>query len=106
MDLVTTFVTVTALVVHGLTLRRPEADKGWRDQAEGLRERMQRNVFPALNTNRAKLTQMSKTKGFIEDPLPSIRRRDVFSEARLCGGDIVETGSEESRDENPAGGVD
>jgi hypothetical protein len=40
MALVVTFVTVTAIVILGVMLRRPESDKGWRDQAEGLRERM------------------------------------------------------------------
>jgi hypothetical protein len=46
MALVVTFVTVTALVILGVILRRPESDMGWRDQAEGLRDRMEQKVFP------------------------------------------------------------
>ena len=46
MALVVTFVTVTALVILGVMLRRPESVMGWRDQAEGLRERMEQKVFP------------------------------------------------------------
>jgi hypothetical protein len=33
-------VTVPALVMLGFMLWRRESDKGWRDQAEGLRERL------------------------------------------------------------------
>ena len=46
MALVVTFVTVTALVILGVMLRRPESVMGWRDQAEGLRDRMEQKVFP------------------------------------------------------------
>jgi hypothetical protein len=46
MALVVTFVTITALIILGVMLRRPESDKGWRDQAVGLRERMEQKIFP------------------------------------------------------------
>jgi hypothetical protein len=46
MALVVPFVTISALVTLGAMLRRPESDKGWRDQAEGLRERMEQEGFP------------------------------------------------------------
>lgn len=45
MDLVV-IVAVSALVVFAGMLRRPEPDKGWRDQAEGLRERLEREGLP------------------------------------------------------------
>ena len=38
--------TITALVVVGFVLWRREGDKGWRDQAEGLRERWQHERLP------------------------------------------------------------
>ena len=40
------FVTISALVLLGFTLRRLEGDKGWRDQAEGLRERLGHEGLP------------------------------------------------------------
>jgi hypothetical protein len=46
MALVVTFVTITALVSLGVMLRRPGPDKGWRDQAEGLRKRMEHEGYP------------------------------------------------------------
>ncbi len=39
-------ITLAALVILGFVLWRPEADKGWRDQAEGLRQRMERDGLP------------------------------------------------------------
>jgi hypothetical protein len=48
MALVVTFITITALVTLDAVLRRPEADKGWRDQAEGLRERMEQESLPRV----------------------------------------------------------
>jgi hypothetical protein len=41
MALVITVVTVAAFVILGVLLRRPENDKAWRDQAEGLRQRLE-----------------------------------------------------------------
>ena len=46
MALVITVVTIAALVTLGIMIRRPESDKGWRDQAEGLRERVSAREFP------------------------------------------------------------
>jgi hypothetical protein len=46
MALFLTFVTLTALVILGAMLWRPERDKGWRDQTEGLRERMEHEGIP------------------------------------------------------------
>jgi hypothetical protein len=37
---------VPALVMLSITLWRLEGDKGWRDQAEGLRERLARESLP------------------------------------------------------------
>jgi hypothetical protein len=34
---------ITALVMLWLILSRPEAEKDWRDQAEGLRQRLERD---------------------------------------------------------------
>jgi hypothetical protein len=48
MALVVTLVTITALVILGVMLRRPEGDKAWRDQAEGLRERMEHEGLPRV----------------------------------------------------------
>jgi hypothetical protein len=38
--------TIPALVILGVVLWRLEGDKGWRDQAEGLRERLEREELP------------------------------------------------------------
>jgi hypothetical protein len=46
MALVITVVTIAALVILGVMIRRPESDKGWHDQAEGLRERLERKGYP------------------------------------------------------------
>jgi hypothetical protein len=46
MALVVTVVTIAALVILGLMIRRPESDKGWHDQAEGLRERLEHEGLP------------------------------------------------------------
>ena len=48
MALVIAVITITALVTLGAVLRRPEADKGWRDQAEGLRKRMEHESLPRV----------------------------------------------------------
>jgi hypothetical protein len=41
-------VTIPALVMLGVMLWRPDGDKGWRDQAEGLRERLEREGLPRI----------------------------------------------------------
>jgi hypothetical protein len=46
MGWIATIVTISALVMLGFKLWRLEGDKGWRDQAEGLRERLERQGFP------------------------------------------------------------
>jgi hypothetical protein len=46
MGWITALVTISALVMLGAMLRRLEGDKGWRDQAEGLRERLERQGLP------------------------------------------------------------
>ena len=43
---VTAIVAITALAMLGFILRRADAEKGWRDQAEGLRERWERDELP------------------------------------------------------------
>ena len=39
-------VMITALAMLGFILWHGEAEKGWRDQAEGLRERWERDELP------------------------------------------------------------
>ena len=46
MGWIAALVTISAVAMLGVTLRRLEGDKGWRDQAEGLRERLGREGFP------------------------------------------------------------
>ena len=46
MGWVVALVTISALVILGFTLWRLEGDKGWRDQAEGLRERLEHEGLP------------------------------------------------------------
>ena len=46
MGWVVALVTIPTLVMLGLMLSRVDGDKGWRDQAEGLRERLEREGFP------------------------------------------------------------
>jgi hypothetical protein len=46
MGWIVALVTIGALVMLGFILRLPEAEKGWRDQAEGLRERLERDGLP------------------------------------------------------------
>ena len=46
MGWIAALVMIPALVMLGAILWRPEGDKGWRDQAEGLRERLQRQGVP------------------------------------------------------------
>jgi hypothetical protein len=42
-------VTIPAVVMLGVMLwRLVEGDKGWRDQAEGLRERLEREGLPRI----------------------------------------------------------
>ena len=50
MGWIVALVTIPALVMLGIMLWRPEGDKGWRDQAEGLRERLEREGFRASDT--------------------------------------------------------
>jgi hypothetical protein len=45
MALLVTVVTI-AFVILGLMIRRPGNDKGWHDQAEGLRQRLEHDGFP------------------------------------------------------------
>ena len=42
MGWIVALVTIPALVMLGIMLWREESDQGWRDQAEGLRERQER----------------------------------------------------------------
>jgi hypothetical protein len=46
MGWIVALVTIPALVVLCFVLWRLEGDKGWRDQAEGLRERLERQGLP------------------------------------------------------------
>jgi hypothetical protein len=46
MGWIVALVTIPALVMLGIMLCRREGDKGWRDQAEGLRERLEREGLP------------------------------------------------------------
>jgi hypothetical protein len=46
MDWVVALTTIPALFMLGLTLWRLQGDKGWRDQAEGLRERLEHDGLP------------------------------------------------------------
>jgi hypothetical protein len=46
MGWVITLVTIPALVMLGFSLWRLEGDKGWRDEAEGLRERLEHERLP------------------------------------------------------------
>jgi hypothetical protein len=43
-------VTITALVMLGFILSRPEAEKDWRGGAEGLRRRLERDGVPRADT--------------------------------------------------------
>ena len=46
MGWIVALLTIPALVMLGLTLWCLEGDKGWRDQAEGLRERLEHEGLP------------------------------------------------------------
>jgi hypothetical protein len=46
MGWVVALVAVTALVMLGFILSRPEVENDWRDQAEGLRQRLARDGVP------------------------------------------------------------
>jgi len=46
MGWIVALVTISALVMLGVTLRRMEGDQGWRDQCEGLRERLDHQGAP------------------------------------------------------------
>ena len=46
MGWIVALVTIPAIVMLGVMLWRLEGDKGWRDQAEGLRERLEREGLP------------------------------------------------------------
>ena len=46
MGWIVALVTIPALVMLGIMLRRLEGDRGWRDQAEGLRERSEHEGLP------------------------------------------------------------
>jgi hypothetical protein len=46
MGWVVALVTISALAMLGFMIWRLEGDKGWRDQAAGLRERLEREGLP------------------------------------------------------------
>jgi hypothetical protein len=46
MGWIAAIVTIPALAMLGFMLRRLEGDRGWRDQAEGLRERLEHEELP------------------------------------------------------------
>ena len=46
MGWVVALVAITALVMLGFILSRPEVEKDWRDQAQGLRQRLERDGVP------------------------------------------------------------
>ena len=46
MGLIVILTAATALAVLGFILSRPEAEKDWRAQAEGLRQRLEPNDVP------------------------------------------------------------
>jgi hypothetical protein len=46
MGLIVALVTIPALAMLCFMLWRQEGDNGWRDQAEGLRERQERRGLP------------------------------------------------------------
>jgi len=48
MGWIAALVTIPAVAMLGITLLRLEGDKGWRDQAEGLRERLEHEGSPRL----------------------------------------------------------
>jgi hypothetical protein len=50
MGWIVALVTISALVMLGIMLWRREGDNGWRDQAEGLRERLEHDGLLALDT--------------------------------------------------------
>jgi hypothetical protein len=49
MGWIAALVTIPAVAMLGITLLRLEGDKGWRDQAEGLRERLEHEGSPRLS---------------------------------------------------------
>jgi hypothetical protein len=54
MGWVVALVAITALVMLGFILARPEAAKDWRDQAEGLRQRLERDGVPRASYQEAR----------------------------------------------------
>ena len=46
MGWIAALVTIPAIAMLGVTFWRMEGDKGWRDQAEGLRERLEQEGLP------------------------------------------------------------
>ena len=46
MGWIAALVTIPALVMLAVILWRLDGDRGWRDQAEGLRERLEREGLP------------------------------------------------------------
>ena len=46
MGRIAALVTIPALIMLGAMFWHPEGDKAWRDQAEALRERLQRQGVP------------------------------------------------------------
>jgi hypothetical protein len=46
MGWIAALVMISALVMLGFMLWRLEGDKGWRDQADGLRERLEHDGLP------------------------------------------------------------
>jgi hypothetical protein len=56
MGLIVMLTAATALAVLGFILSRPEAEKDWRGQAEGLRQRLERD--DALRAPHTKMNAM------------------------------------------------
>ena len=61
MGWVVAVVAVTALVMLGFILSRPEAEKDWRDQADGLRQRLAAMASRMLHTKMIAMPAMLTT---------------------------------------------
>ena len=54
MGWIVAFVAVTALILLRFILSCPEAEEDWRDQAEGLRQRQERDGVPRASYEEAR----------------------------------------------------